>query len=164
MSLAPSSSQPSFRYLYTLARSLRAFSSPGRTVLALSALHLRRDAPVPSTSGPFSGISSVSPYLSCTGDPELGPALQICLASAKQRWGRIVSLSLLATFLLMQPVVLLAFFATRAHSWFMFNLVSTLVARSFPVGTISSWSVLSMYWCMELFLPRYRTWHFLLMN
>jgi len=48
---------------------------------------------------------------------------------AKQR-GRITSLSLPAILLLMQPRTPLAFFAARAHCWFMFNVVSTRTPRA----------------------------------
>ena len=43
----------------------------------------------------------------------------------------ITSLSLRVTLLLMQPRRQLAFFATRAHFWLMFNRLSTRTLRSF---------------------------------
>lgn len=53
--------------------------------------------------------------------PALDPALQQCLPSAEPR-ERILSLAPLAEFCLMQPGMLLATFATRAHRWLVFNL------------------------------------------
>jgi len=63
-SLALSSLHPPCRYLCTLMRSPRAFSSP---VPSLSASPHRRDAPVPSSSlQPLAGLYPVCPWLSCT--------------------------------------------------------------------------------------------------
>lgn len=56
-----------FRYLYTLIRNPQAFSSPDRTVPALSAFP-PRDAPVPpSTFWAFIRLTPVTPCLSSTG-------------------------------------------------------------------------------------------------
>lgn len=46
-----------------------------------------------------------------------------CVSSAEQ-CGRITSL-LLAVFFLMQPMLLLSFFAAKAHCWLMFNSMSS---------------------------------------
>ncbi|KAK4807064.1 hypothetical protein QYF61_018405 [Mycteria americana] len=48
----------------------------------------------------------------------------------------------------------LAFFATRAHCWLMFNLVSTRTPRFFAEKLLPSWASPSKYWCLGLFLPR----------
>lgn len=63
-SLIPTSLQPLCRYLWTLIRSLRAFSSPGWWESALSAFPHRRDAPVPSSSLWLWTVQYV--HLSCT--------------------------------------------------------------------------------------------------
>lgn len=60
--------------------------------------------------------------------PEPGPEVQVCISRAEQR-AMIISLGLLAMFLLMQPQMLLIFLDTRAHWWLMVNLLSTRIAR-----------------------------------
>ncbi|KAK4810782.1 hypothetical protein QYF61_008754, partial [Mycteria americana] len=84
------------------------------------------------------------------------------LTSAEER-GRITSLDLLAILCLMQPRIPLAL-AARAHCWLMFNLVSTRTPRSFSARLLSSWVAPSIYWCLGLFLPKCRTWHFPWLN
>ena len=54
-------------------------------------------------------------------------------------------------------------FATRAYCWIMFHLVSIRMPRSFSAELLSSWSGPSLSWCMGLFLPRLRIWHFRLL-
>lgn len=60
---------------------------------------------------------------------------------------------------LMQPGILLAFLVARAHCWLMFILVSTRTPRSFFEELLSICVTHSMYWCLELFIPRCRTLH-----
>ena len=77
------------------------------------------------------------------------------LTRAESR-GRITSLDVLTILFLMQykrSKISLAFLASRTHFWVMVYLLST---RPFSAELISSRSSLSLYWCMQLFLPRYR--------
>jgi len=76
--------------------------------------------------------------------------------------GRIICLKLWAT-LLMQPRTPLAF-AARASCWLMFNLVSPWNLRSFSAKLFPSCVARSIYCCMGLFLPRWRTSYFSTLN
>ena len=58
---------------------------------------------------------------------------------------------------LTHPSIPLAFYATRAHCWLIINLLSIRSPRSFSADLLSNRSVLNMYWCMWLFLPRCMT-------
>lgn len=105
------------------------FSSPGWTVTALWAFPHRRGAPQPSYSWLFVGVSLV------LGSPGLVPALQEWPHQTwEERRGRITSLYLLATHLLMQPRTPFTFFALSAHCWVMINLVSTRTPRCFSAN------------------------------
>ena len=76
-----------------------------------------------------------------------------------QHWiqhAKCVSLDLPALLFLMQPRRLLAAFVVGAHCCLMVSLLSI---RTFQ-GLLSSLSALSVYWCLDLFLPRCRTLHF----
>ena len=63
----------------------------------------------------------------------------------------------------MFPRIPLAFLTTRAHCWLMVKL-STRTPGSLATELHSSRSTPSLYWCMELFLPRYSTLHLFLLN
>jgi len=65
------------------------------------------------------------------------------LTSAEQK-GVIPSLGLLAVVLQRQPGRLLAVFATRAHRWLTFSLLSTKIPRFLPPELLPSWSVLGL--------------------
>lgn len=69
-------------------------------------------------------------------------------------------LSLPAALLLLQPSILLAFFAARAHCSFMFNFVSTRTLRCFSGKLLSTQHVL----VHEVFFPWCRILHFPLLN
>lgn len=62
----------------------------------------------------------------------------------------------------MSSRMLLPFLAAEVQHWLMLHLLSTGTLRSFSVKPLWSSSCLahSMYWCMDSFLPRCRTWHF----
>ena len=62
------------------------------------------------------------------------------LTSAEQR-GRITSLNTMATLQLMQPRIPLTSFATGAHFWLTFNLVSTRTPESFSAKLLYIWMV-----------------------
>ncbi|KAK4827398.1 LOW QUALITY PROTEIN: hypothetical protein QYF61_017803 [Mycteria americana] len=49
----------------------------------------------------------------------------------------------------------------RAHCWLIFNLVCTKTPKSFSAKLLSNWLAPSIYWCMELFLLRCKTLHFM---
>ena len=67
------------------------------------------------------------------------------LTSAEQ-WGRITSLNLLTTFLLMQPRIWLSFWAVRAHCWLMSSLPSASILKSFSEGLCSILTHPILYW------------------
>lgn len=96
------------------------------------------------------------------GRPKPGTADQMYLTSAEQR-RRIMSLDLLETPFLMQAEMLVAFFAARAHYWFMISL-SIRTPRSFSAELLASRVAPGFCWCMSLFLPVFRTSYFLLLN
>jgi len=102
-------------------------------------------------------VSPVCSCLSCNGECT---ALQVWHNQCCVEGRRITSLSLLTIIYLMQPRILLASFATRAHCWIMVKLVSIRTPRSFSAKLFSSWVAPSVYCCMGLFLPRCRTLHF----
>lgn len=64
----------------------------------------------------------------------------------------------------MQPRKPSAFFLAMAHCWLMVKLVSTGTPRSFSASLLSSWVASSKNWNLGLFLLRWRTSHFSLLN
>jgi len=69
-------------------------------------------------SWPCSGHTAAAPCLSCTEVSTSGCSTPGDVSPVHSRDARITSLTLLATLLLMQPIIWLAFWAVRAH-WFM---------------------------------------------
>jgi len=63
--------------------------------------------------------------------------------------GRIPSLDLLATLLLMKPRIRLAFWAASAHCRLMLSFSSTSTPKSFSSGLLSSHSSPSLYLCFR---------------
>jgi len=80
------------------------------------------------------------------------------LTRAEQR-GRVPSLDLLATMLLMQPRVWLAFWAASAHCRVMLSFSSTSTPKSFSSGLLSVHPAPSLYLCLGLPWPVCRTLH-----
>lgn len=74
--------------------------------------------------------------------PELKTELHLCLHSAECK-ARITFLKPLASLILRQPRIPLAFFVTRTHSWLMFSLMGRRTPRSFSAKLLSGCS--SMY-------------------
>jgi len=68
------------------------------------------------------------------GAPGLDAVLQMGPQEGSAERDRITSLDLLATLLLMQPEIRLAFWAVRAHCWLMSIFPSTSTPRSFLAG------------------------------
>lgn len=97
------------------------------------------------------------------GSPQVDTAFQTCLIRAEQR-GRIISHDVLATFLIMQPKMLLAFLAARACYSLTVCLESTRAPRCFSADLPFKWSSPILYWCLGIFVPRCRTSYFLLLN
>ena len=58
----------------------------------------------------------------------------------------------------------LAFLKIRAHSWLTVKLSSTRTSRPLSTELLYSRSALSLYWCIGLFLPKFRTLHLPLLN
>lgn len=80
--------------------------------------------------------------------------------SAEER-GKIISIDLLATLLLMQPRIPLSFLVARLFCWLTFKLVSTkppgaFWSTYFPASLLPA----SLYWQLGLFLTTCRTLHF----
>lgn len=68
------------------------------------------------------------------------------------------------TLFIMQPKVLLAVFAARAYCCLVYSLVSTRTPRSFTAKLLSSPLGPSLRWWISLSLPRWKIWHFHLLN
>lgn len=84
--------------------------------------------PVPSLFlWPFTGLVPACPCLCFTGEPHT--ALHMCFTSAVEK--RKTSFNQLATLLLMQPRMLVAFFATSAHFCLFFLFLSNWTACIF---------------------------------
>jgi len=126
-SLALCSLLSPFKYLYTLIGSHDAALPPADQSQLFQTILVCKIFQFQSSSWPFTGHSPVCPHVSCTG---LDTAFQMCLTCAQQR-GSITSLSLLAALFLMQPRMLLAVFAPKAHCWLTFSWVLTRIHRSF---------------------------------
>ena len=97
------------------------------------------------------------------GTPELDTALQGGLSRGEQR-GRIPSLDLLVTLLVMQPRTQLAFWAASAHCHLMLSFLSTNTPKSFFSGLLSIRSLPSLSLCSGLPRPMGRTLHLALLN
>ena len=78
--------------------------------------------------------------------------------------GRIPSLDLMPTLLVMQPRIQLAFWAASAHWWLMSGFSSTSTAKSFLAGLLSIHSLPSLYLCLRLPQPMCRALHLALLN
>ena len=108
----------SISYFCTLVRTPWGFSSPGSTILALSASPQRKaHLPQPANSTVPNTIQ-----------------------------------------------MLLAFFAAKAHCWFMITFVSPMSAGSFSTKLLSNRLVPGIFWSMGIFLPGCRIWHLPLLN
>ena len=107
-------------------------------------------------------ISGVQP-VDILGAPGLDAVLQMGLTRAKQR-GTITSLALLATPLLMEPRILLAFQAASAHCWLMSSFLSTRTPKSFSARLLSRTSSPSFYKYLGLPQPKCSTLHLALLN
>lgn len=77
----------------------------------------------------------------------------------------IILLHLLATFFVKQDAVWMPLWpgCTLCSGWFL-DLVFTRATMSLPAKGHSSQLASSLSWCLGLFLPRCRIWHFLLLN
>lgn len=106
----------------------------------------------------FFGLPPVCPCPSCSEKPRNRHHTP-CGFIIIEYMGRVIFLYLLATLCLMQSKTHLAVSAASARCWFIFNLAFTWIPRSFFAEQLSSCVVLSMFWCLRLFLPSHRTWH-----
>lgn len=84
------------------------------------------------------------------------------LMGVEQR-GRVTSLDLLATLLLMQLKIWLAFWSASAHWWLMLSFLSTNTPKCFSTGLLSIPSSPIPYLCLGLPWPMCRTLHLALM-
>lgn len=80
--------------------------------------------------------------------------LQTCVTSTEQR-GRLTSLDLLEA---------LCPGCHRLLCWLTVSLVSNRTHRAISSKPLSTWVVHSIFWCLELFVPRVSIWHFPLLN
>lgn len=87
-----------------------------------------------------------------------------CDLTGYERRGRITSLDLWTMLLLMQPRMKPTFSATRAHCWLMVSALTTGTPRAFSAEPLSICSAPSVYWCMGLFLSRFRALPFPLLR
>lgn len=87
-----------------------------------------------------------------------------CDLTSDERRGRIASLDLWTMLLIMQPSMKLTFFATRVHCWLMVSFLTTWTPGVFSAEPLSTWLAPSVYWCMGLFLSRFRALHFPLLR
>jgi len=85
------------------------------------------------------------------------------LTRVEQR-GRIPSLDLLATLLLMQPKTQLAFWAASTHCRVLLSSSSTMTPKSSSSGLLSIHSLPSLYLRLGLPRPMCRTLHLALLN
>ena len=65
----------------------------------------------------------------------------------------------MATYILMQPRVQLAFWDAKTHCWLIFSFLSTNTPKSFSTELLSIYSLPILYSCLGLPWPRCRTLH-----
>ena len=138
-SLASPFLHPPFRYLYTLMRSPLSLLFSKLTSSSSLSFSSQKGC-----SSPFIifvalhwTLSNTSVYLLYWGAQHWTQHSRYGLTSTEQR-GRITSLDLLAILHLMLATVPLTF-ATGAHFWLAFNLVTTRTPESFSAKLLSSW-------------------------
>lgn len=78
--------------------------------------------------------------------------------------GTVPCLSWLAMLCLMHSRIQFALLDARAHCWFIFNLLSSIILRLFSAVLLSSPSSATLYTYNELFHPKCRIWHLVLLN
>lgn len=123
---------------------------------------------LPRLKGPCS--LSLSSHMRCWRPLITFDALFWTMSMCVSHWGaqtwtlhpregphRITSPKLLAALCLMQPRM-----ASRTHCWLMVNEVSN--SRAFSARLLLTRMAASISCCLRLFHPRWRTWHFLLLN
>jgi len=76
----------------------------------------------------------------------------------------ITSMNLLPVLLLVQPRILLAALAARAHYWLTSSLLCTKIPGSFSVELLPSHPVPSLHHCQRLFFLMFRASHLSLLN
>lgn len=116
-------------------------------------------------SSPVTILAELTPMCQCLCCPEdstTGHRTPYAV-SELSNGERINSLGLLTTLLVKQLRIQLAAFAARTHC-FMFNLMSTRPPRSISSKLLLIQLSPSLYCWMELFHPRYKILHLLLMN
>lgn len=131
-SLALSSVRLPFRYLYTLIRFPWGFSFLSWTATSLPTFPHGREGPSPLIIQQFLcwNLSSIPMSVLYWRAQNWTQYFRYGFTNPHER-GRITSLYLLAVLVLMQPRILLSFFAARAHCWLMFNLILGLLG---PLG------------------------------
>ena len=101
--------------------------------------------PLHHLSGPsLDSLQYTAPYLSCTGEPR---------TEHSTHQGRMTSLSLLATLLLMQPSLPWVVFAAQARCWLMFNLLPTWTPKAFSARISLGGQYPRSFTSMLLLLP-----------
>lgn len=148
-SLAPPSLLSHQLFTHVDKMSLKLLCSRQRTVPAISASAHMTYAPVPLLDS-----LQYFPFSLALWSSAWDPALQMHLTRALQK-ERITSLNLLAMLILTKPRMstchrrmLLAHDQLDVHQ----------DRRSFSAELYWSWSAPSVYWCLGLFLPRFRTY------
>ena len=87
-----------------------------------------------SSSWHSSWSSPKAPHLSCVGCPRLGCSILAGASEGAESRGKITSLSLLATPLLMEPGIPLAFQAESTHFWLVLIFLSARTPKSSQQG------------------------------
>lgn len=121
----------------------------------------RCSSPFATFVHPYWTQSSVS-LSSYTVKPNTGSSTSDVSHQCQAGWKD--HLLLLAIQWLGWSTTLLAFFAVRMRSWFMFNVVFTKSCRFYSIKLLFSCLVPSLYRSMGLSLPMERTGHFVLFN
>lgn len=80
------------------------------------------------------------------------------MVSPVRKIGEKMTFDLLVVFFLMQPRILLAFFAMRVDCWCSHLIVHCGLLLSAKL--LSSWSFPSIYWCLAFFHRKYKTLYF----
>lgn len=91
-----------------------------------------KDVPVPQSSlWTHAGLTPVSPFLSCVGEPRAGHSTPDVVSAVLSRGGGSPLSHLLAVLFLMQPRRLLATFVIRVHCWLVNSCLSIRTPKSF---------------------------------
>lgn len=148
-------------YWYTLIRfPLNLFFSRLSSPISLSLSTYLEDAPVSYLSLWLDSLQSLHNFL-MLGSPELDGVLQLWSQQCWEGMDHLPQTAGITFFNETQEAVCLFY---CAGAFLMFNLVSSRSLMPFLPKLLPGQSASSSCWCMELCLPRYKTFHFSLLN